>query len=454
MAPLPKDSPAPHVLLVNPWIHDFAAYDFWAKPLGLLSLAGILRHHGLRVSVIDCLDRFHPYGPQTDTGRRQGRGPYLKTPIAKPAVFSDIRRTYSRYGILPEWFRSDLSRLPRPDVVMVTSLMTYWYPGVIETIDEIRTALHDVPVILGGVYATLNTEHARNHSGADRVVGGTAEGRILGLVSEITGYRVAPRFDPADMDSWPLPALDLLHRVPFLPMLTGRGCPFSCDYCAAGRLNPNWQRRSPGKVAEEIRYWHRNCGIRDVAFYDDALLVDAEAHLIPICEQVIRETTGLRFHTPNALHLRFITASVARMMKRTGFSTIRLGLETLGFREDRPLDKKVSEDDFQAAVSHLKAAGFESGQLGAYILAGLPGQSVAEIEDAIRLARVSGVTPVLAHYSPIPGTRLWAAACKASRYDLAADPITTNNAVFPCLNQGFSWEVLTRLKRLARGEIP
>ena len=29
---------APQVLLVNPWIHDFAAYDFWAAPLGLLTL--------------------------------------------------------------------------------------------------------------------------------------------------------------------------------------------------------------------------------------------------------------------------------------------------------------------------------------------------------------------------------------------------------------------------------
>ena len=450
----PSDSTSPHILLVNPWIHDFAAYDFWAKPLGLLSLAGILRQHGLRVSVIDCLDRFHPAGPQTDTGRRQGRGPYLKTPIAKPAVFSDIHRTFSRYGILPEWFRNDLSRLPRPDLVLVTSLMTYWYPGVIETIGEIRRLLPDVPVILGGVYATLNTEHAINHSGADRVVAGRAEDRILGLVSEITGIGVTPRFDPKDMDTWPFPALDLLHRVAYLPLLTGRGCPFSCDYCAAKQLNPDWQRRSPDTVVEEIRYWHRRFGIRDVAFYDDALLVDAEAHLIPICEQVIREMTTLRFHTPNALHLRFITAPVARLMKRAGFATIRLGLETMGFREDRPLDRKVSEEEFSAAVSHLKAAGFDSGQLGAYILAGLPGQAVADIENAIRLARDSGVTPVLAHYTPIPGTPLWAAACKASRYDLAADPITTNNAVFPCLSQGFSWEVLTRLKRLARGEIP
>ena len=75
---------APHILLVNPWIHDFAAYDFWAKPIGLLYLAAILRNHGCRVSYIDCLDRFHPQAPSSDPTARWGRGPYLKTPIAKP----------------------------------------------------------------------------------------------------------------------------------------------------------------------------------------------------------------------------------------------------------------------------------------------------------------------------------------------------------------------------------
>ncbi|RLB98065.1 MAG: B12-binding domain-containing radical SAM protein, partial [Deltaproteobacteria bacterium] len=51
---------SPHILCINPWIHDFAAFDFWAKPLGILSIAAILREKGLRVSFIDCLDRFHP----------------------------------------------------------------------------------------------------------------------------------------------------------------------------------------------------------------------------------------------------------------------------------------------------------------------------------------------------------------------------------------------------------
>ena len=129
----------PHILLVNPWIHDFAAYDFWAKPMGLLSIAGLLRHHGIRVSYIDCLDRFHPRAPGTDPAARHGRGPYLKTRIAKPSGLNDVNRHYSRYGILPSWFVEDLSRLDTPDLVLVTSLMTYWYPGVQETIKQIKS---------------------------------------------------------------------------------------------------------------------------------------------------------------------------------------------------------------------------------------------------------------------------------------------------------------------------
>jgi hypothetical protein len=154
----------PHILLVNPWIHDFAAYDFWAKPMGLLTIAGLLRHHGIRVSYMDCLDRFHPSAPGTDPSVRHGRGPYLKTRIAKPSGLNDVNRHYSRYGILPSWFSDDLSRLDIPDLVLVTSLMTYWYPGVQETIEYIKSAFTKTPIVLGGIYARLCHDQPRRLS--------------------------------------------------------------------------------------------------------------------------------------------------------------------------------------------------------------------------------------------------------------------------------------------------
>jgi hypothetical protein len=39
--------------------------------------------------------------------------------------------------------------------------MTYWYPGVVEAIARVRARFGAVPVVLGGVYATLCTDHAR-----------------------------------------------------------------------------------------------------------------------------------------------------------------------------------------------------------------------------------------------------------------------------------------------------
>ena len=105
----------PHILLVNPWIHDFAAYDFWAKPMGLLTLAALLRSHDFLVSYIDCLDRFHPKAPAGDPAERYGRGPYLKTRIAKPRGLREVQRTFSRYGIRPRWLEEDLQALQPPD---------------------------------------------------------------------------------------------------------------------------------------------------------------------------------------------------------------------------------------------------------------------------------------------------------------------------------------------------
>jgi radical SAM superfamily enzyme YgiQ (UPF0313 family) len=109
----------------------------------------------------------------------------------------------------------------------------------------------------------------------------------------------------------------------------------------------------------------------------------------------------------------------------------------------------VREAEFRQAATYLREAGFGAGRVGAYLLAGLPGQDISGIEASIAVVKQAGITPVIAHYTPIPHTPLWEQAVAASRYDLEADPIFTNNAIFPCMSETFSWEVLTRLKNLA-----
>jgi len=439
----------PHILLVNPWIHDFAAYDVWAKPLGLLTLASILRYHGFNITYSDCLDRFHPKALQTDPFARHGRGPYLKTKIPKPGGLEDVPRNFSRYGIRKKWFREDLLSIQKPDLVLVTSMMTYWYTGVKETIGVIKDTFPDVPIVLGGIYASLCHEHAQKYSGAHRIEAGPGEECILNLVDDYAGFSVKARFDPDDIDTYPYPAFDLQRKIAYIPLLTSKGCPFTCKYCASHFLNPKRMVRNPESVVEEIRCWHEKYKVKDFVFYDDALLVDAEKHAVPMLEGIINTGLKVRFHTPNAVHIREISRQTARLMLRAGFKTLRLGLETTDFDLRNELDKKVTVAEFVRAVTCLREAGFDKNMMGVYLLAGLPGQKTELIENSIETVRQMGATPILAYYTPIPHTVLWPSAVASSRYDLESDPVFTNNAILPCQDESFSWTKLSHLKKLA-----
>lgn len=447
----------PNILLINPWIYDFAAYDFWAKPLGLLTLASALRAYGFSVTYIDCLDRFHPKAVPKDPYARNGRGPYLKTRIPKPAGLEDIPRNFSRYGIREEWFRQDLLAAPKPDTVFLTCLMTYWYPGVQAVIKIIREMFGNTPILLGGIYASLCYDHAVKHSGADSIVTGAGEKYITGLAEEYGMHSANPQFNPDDLDTYPYPAFDLQRKIAYVPLLTSRGCPFSCAYCASRFLNPQKMRRNPMGVIEEIKYWHEKYCVKDFVFYDDALLTDAEHHAIPLFESIIRSGLNIRFHTPNAIHIRNISKELARLMFRANFRTLRLGLETAAFEKRSELDRKVTADEFTRAVSYLKAAGFTAEQTGAYLLAGLPNQSGESVRDSAETVKKSGITPILAYYTPIPHTGLWNKAVACSRYDLESDPIFTNNAIFPCSQEKFSWEKISYMKEkieTSRSQVP
>ncbi|MCP4718160.1 MAG: radical SAM protein [Desulfobacteraceae bacterium] len=441
----------PHILCVNPWIHDFAAFDFWAKPLGLLYIAAILRENGLEVSFLDCLDRFHPKADKPVKVLWDGRGPFRKTPIPFPddlqTLVPEIGQPFSRYGVDPEWFYQDLKKLPRPDLIFVTSLMTYWASGVRETIEIIKKVFPDVPIILGGIYAGLCQDHAKTHSLADRVITGPGEPCLQSLIKEFMGIDLEFIPDPNDLDTFPFPALDLLSHLAYAPILTSRGCPFSCEYCASSFLEPTLRRRSPGNVFREIQHW-QSYGVKNFAFYDDALLVKGPSHAFPLFEKIIDSKMDVNFHTPNAVHIREITQEAASLMFRAGFKTIRLGLETTNFSLDRNHDIKVGENEFSMAVKHLKDAGFDTKQLGAYLLCGLPNQEIEEVAVSMEIVKRTGLLPVLAYYTPIPHTPMWEDAVKNARFDITKHPVFTNNTLFPCVKSDTDRNRISQLKNM------
>ena len=354
----------PHILCVNPWIHDFAAFDFWAKPLGLLYIASILKNNGLKVSFIDCLDRFHFKAGTNIKVLKDGRGPYKKKEIPFPPDIKKHIKTnnikeitkprFSRYGIDPNWFRYDLKKQEKPDLIFVTSLMTYWASGVKETISIIKEIYPDIPVILGGIYASLCPEHAKKNSGANKVVTGNAENILQKLVKDYTNFSFTSCFNYKNLDSLPLPAFDLLSHFVYVPVLTSRGCPFSCEYCASSFLEPKFKQRSPESVFQEINHWHYKYNILNFAFYDDAFLIDSENYAFPFFEKIINSNMNLSFYTPNAIHIKEITKKSASLMFKSGFKAIRLGLKLLIFHHQENMILKFTKMNFLMLLNILK----------------------------------------------------------------------------------------------------
>ncbi len=448
-------SKAPFILLVNPWITDFAAYDLWAKPLGLLLLGALLREGGCGIAFIDCLDRCDPFTNASadvlpGTARRHGTGKYTRMRIPKPAVFSDFPRYYYRYGIHPESLRRQLAVIPRPDLIWVTSSMTYWHNGVREAIGILRDTFPDTSVWLGGIYAQLCSAHAREHSGADRVIT-CVQGELPDRLEAATGFRLSNKARWIDFTSAPPPALECITRpIAYAPILTSRGCRFRCPYCASGILFGGWERRDSEAVYGEIVGRNEVLGIEDFAFYDDALLFDADTSLKPALERIVREGRRLRFHTPNAVHIRALTPEWCELLHAVGFETIRLGLETVDADRHRRWGGKVATGMFASAVRNLHAAGFTPDRIGVYLLCGVPGQTPAEVAHTIRVVKDAGARPRLCEYSPVPGTPMWIEARRISRFDLENEPLTHNNSFFACRRPDFTYGDLLELKKMVK----
>ena len=449
-------STAPFILLVNPWIYDFAAYDLWSKPLGLLYIAALLKHNGFGVHLIDCLDPLHPRvhempGVKLPARKSTGKGQFYNQQVPKPDAFkSIINRRYKRYGIPPELFEETLSSLPKPQAVLVTSMMTYWYPGVFEVINRMKTRYPGVPIVLGGVYATICHEHALSFSGADYIVYGPGEAEIIRIVAAIVNKEISVFPDVQNPDALPFPAYELLSSQNALPLLTARGCPFSCVYCASFRLFPGFSRRNPLRVADEIEHWVTQYGTTDFALYDDAFLAENEAHARPILKEIIARELNIRLHFPNGLHIRYITKEIAELMMAAGCKTIRLGLETADADRQKQTGGKVVTEEFMRAAGFLRKAGFTAQEVGVYILAGLPDQEAGEVFNTIQIVQEAGLRAVIAEYSPIPGTALWDRAVAASSFPLADEPLFHNNTLLPCQWEKFTVQDLENLKKEAR----
>jgi hypothetical protein len=402
------------ILLVNPPIFDFTAFDFWLRPYGMMRVAGLMPD-SCELSFFDYL-----VTPKRDAW---GRGRFACVDAPKPEPLRDIPRKFHRFG-KPRTEFQEFLRAHSFDAILIQTLMSYWYPGVREVIEDIRRFQPSVSIVLGGVYATLCPSHAQSLE-ADLVIKGAALDPLWRSLS------IAPR---TGIPYWPPEYADVgIIKIT-------EGCPFHCTYCSAPLFWPGFTKRPTADCLNELNHLVA-MGAKNVAFYDDALLYQADRVLIPFLEAVIQSDARVSFHTPNALNARFMTPELARLMVRGGFASFYFGLESHDSQWQRSTGGKIASDEFAAAASYLRAAGAKS--MVAYIIAGHPDQDMQDPESAIRFAHQCGASVLLSEFSPIPGT---ADGIKSERWADLSEPLSHNKTAFAIRRLGTDY--LNHLKKL------
>ena len=437
----------PRLLLINPWIYDFTAYDLWSKPLGLLYIASFLRSQGFDISFIDCLDKYS--AGQKVKIKKYGVGNLPRTIVEKPPVLQHIPRHYARYGISEEQFIEQLKQNQQADAVLVTSIMTYWYPGVKRVVELVRRYLPDRPVILGGIYASLLPQHAREVIKPDFLITGPGELKVLKLLADLFSLPLSSFHIPQSLDDYPYPAFDLIRHPDYLIVMTSRGCPYDCSFCAQKRIAMRFTQRNPQKVVQEMHDQYRRFRLRDFAFYDDALFIAKQKHIEVILQQILETRLPLRLHTPNGLFVKYVDRTLAELMFATNFKTIRLSFETANAERWKDMYAKVSNQAMIEAVEHLKAAGYRAKDLEAYVIMGLPGQSLEEVVASIIFVNNLGLQVRLASFSPIPGTKDFERAVQMDLISPDIDPLLTNKSIFPLSNEKITYETFRKIRKFA-----
>jgi anaerobic magnesium-protoporphyrin IX monomethyl ester cyclase len=181
-------------------------------------------------------------------------------------------------------------------------------------------------------------------------------------------------------------------------MVTSRGCPFKCVFCAEPSFHgANMRYVSVDNVVGHVRKLVDTYGLTVLTIYDDQILMNKER-----AKEIFRKLAplGIRIEMPNGVTLSYIDQEMAYLMKSAGVDTIFLAIESGVKRVLNEIIKKpLSYNRIKPVISSLHANEIF---VGSFFVLGLPGERPDEryfnrefiLENSIDWAFFNLATPL------------------------------------------------------------
>jgi radical SAM superfamily enzyme YgiQ (UPF0313 family) len=341
-------------------------------PLGIETLAPVLREHGHEVRMFDTC---HP----------------------------EMKEEHITQAVSEE----------KPDVIALSFLSTTSYPTTQHMAEKLKKVSPDTPIILGGVFATMNGKKIlADCRYADFVGIGEGEellpdflenldnpGSVEGLVWR-SGDEVIenpPRPILKDLNKFPYPdrtslPIDYIESMPldvpavlslnkFCTIQTSRGCPYKCIYCDIPALaNGKWRFRSPEHVLGEMQQLNDQ-GYRSIYFTDDHFLL-YQKRIEEICEGIIDRKFQFNWGCEGRVDSKAVEE--LPLMVKANCNFLAFGIEAGTQKVLDRLKKNQTLAQIEKAVSEAKRQGI--GTAHGFFLVGSPGETEADILESFRFA--------------------------------------------------------------------
>jgi len=326
----------------------------------------------------------------------------------------------------------DRARETGPGLVALSSV-TNQYPRAKQYAGWLKDAL-GAPVIIGGTHATMAPEETISEPCFDMLCMGEGEGAMVELADALDEGRDVTRINNlwikhgGEVLKNPVrPLIEDLDSLPFVDrksfrfewileeqegkcsMLSGRGCPYGCAFCANRGLSGLYKgkgkfvrMRSVGHVLAEIRELLKNYQVAKWEFNDDIFTLKRD-WMTEFCERYSEE-----FSTPFDVNVRVETVDreALQMLKDAGCDLIRIGVESGSERVRREImNRAMPQERIIQTFDDAEAVGLKT---WSFNMVGLPGETPEDAEETIKLnERLCPDHMQVSVFNPYPGTRLY-----------------------------------------------
>ncbi|MDD5650617.1 MAG: radical SAM protein [Candidatus Nanoarchaeia archaeon] len=299
----------------------------------------------------------------------------------------------------------------KPDIVGMTAF-TMEIESALKCCEKIKDINKNIVTVIGGPHASNSPEQILCNENVDFIFRGEAELGFYELIKALQtkkdfskvpnlGYKEKGKMkfndikfiENLDEISYPdyelmkfseYPKMYFMKKFPSAPILTSRGCPFSCTFCSAGNLSgKKFRTRSPENIIQEIKLLKEKYHIKEFEIWDDNFSMNKE-RAMKFCNLLIKEKINLGWWCPNGLRIETLDEELLRKMKESGCYAMAVGIETGSEKIQKDMKKYLNLDKAKEIVKLAHKIGIRT---QGFFIIGYPTETREDILKTIKFAK-------------------------------------------------------------------